>query len=478
MSNKKLAISGAKWTTISTLINAILQFGQVAVLARLLEPSSFGLVSISTMVITFLGIFAHFGFSNSIVYKQESDNKVLSTIYYLNLIIGGIMFLVIYFCSPLLVLYYKEPRLEGVLQLAAFYFPIVFLGQIYNILIEKELRFKALALTDIASSLIGTGVTVLLAYKGMQAKSLIYGLLVTQGIKMVIQNFIGRKYFSPIKYFNLGQIKDHLKFGVYNIGDSLLSFANGNIDTILIGGVLGVKELGYYTIAYQIAIYPVVRICPIIVQICYPIMARMKENKEQLKSAYLKIVDFISYCNVPLLIGLYFMAANVIPLIYGAGWESTIPLIRIFVFTGIFSCLVYPLSTLAYCTGKPSLLFYYNLLAFIIKFPVIYIMAKYYGIIGIALGFLATTFIFLILNFFLVQYMVGNFIKVFLANIAKPLIFSAIMGLVIVLYKKFIGDDRLIDTILQISIGGAIYAALTLKYKLSFAEIKNLKSSL
>jgi lipopolysaccharide exporter len=478
MSNKKLAISGAKWTTVSTLVNAILQFGQVAVLARLLEPSSFGLVSISTMVITFLGIFAHFGFSNSIVYKQESDNKILSTIYYLNLMIGGVMFLLIFFGSPLLVLYYKEPRLDAVLKLAAFYFPIVFLGQMYNILIEKELRFKALALTDIASSVIGTGVTVFLAYRGMQAKSLIYGLLVTQGIKMIIQNVIGRQYFSPARYFNLSSIKDHLRFGIYNIGDSLLSFANGNVDTILIGGLLGVKELGYYTIAYQIAIYPVVRICPIIVQICYPIMARMKENKELLKNAYLKILDFISYCNIPLLVGLYFMAANVIPLIYGPEWSSTVPLVKIFVFTGIFSCLVYPLSTLAYCTGQPNLLFYYNLLALLIKLPVIYFMAKYYGIIGIASGFLATTIIFLILNFFLVKYMVGNFMHVFLVNIAKPLIFSAAMGVVILLYKNLIGDDRLIHTILQIALGGSVYCGLTLKYKLSFAEIKNLKSSL
>lgn len=478
MSNKKLAISGAKWTTISTVVNTVLQFGQVAVLARLLEPASFGIVSISTLVITFLGIFAHFGFSNSIVYKQESDNKVLSTIYYLNLMIGAAMFIIIYLGAPLLVLYYKEPRLEGVLHISAFYFPIIFLGQVYNILLEKELRFKELALTDIGCSIIGTVVTVVLAYQGLEAKALVYGLLGGQLLKMFVQNIIGRQYFSPILHFDLKEIKEHLMFGVYNIGDSLLGFANSNMDTILIGGLLGVKELGYYTIATQIAVYPVARICPIIVQICYPIMARMKENLEQLKGAYLKILDFLSYTNIPLLVGLYFMASNVIPLIYGPGWEATVPLIKIFVFTGIFYCLQYPLSTIAYSTGKPNLLFYLNLATAIIKFPIIYFMAKQYGITGIAVGFLITTFISLLLNFYLIRYMVGNFMKTFLTNIAKPVLFSVAMSVAILLYKQFIGNEGIVHTIIQIAIGGLVYGVLTLKYKLSFAELKNLKGSM
>ena len=478
MSNKKAAISGAKWTTISTVVSTVLQFGQVAILARLLEPSAFGIVSISTLVITFLSIFAHFGFSNSIVYKQETDQKILSTIYYLNLIIGMMMFVIIYFGSPLLVLYYKEPKLLEILRISAFYFPIVFLGQIYNILLEKELKFKSLALTDIICSILGTTVTIFMAYNGFQAKALIFGLLTSQFIKMVVQNIIGRAYFSPVRHFNLKEIKDHMVFGLYNIGDSLLSFVNGNMDTILIGGLLGVKQLGYYTIASQIAVYPVARICPIIVQICYPIMAKMKDDLGQLKKAYLMVVDFLSYTNIPLLIGLYLMAGNVIPVIYGHGWEETIPLIRIFVFMGIFSCLLYPLSTIAYSTGKPSLLFYFNLITAILKFPLIYFMAHSYGITGIAVAFLIMTFISLILNFFLIQFMIGDFMKMFLANIAKPVIFSFAMAVVIVAYKYFIGDTGIVNMIIQMALGGLVYAGLTLKYKLSFSELMNLRKSL
>ncbi|RZA00366.1 MAG: colanic acid exporter [Sphingobacteriaceae bacterium] len=478
MSNKKKAINGAKWTSVSAAISAILQFGQVAVLARLLEPSAFGIVSISTLVITFLNIFAHFGFSNSIIFKQVTDQKILSTIYYLNLIIGVLMFGLMYFSAPLLVLYYNEPLLDGILKIAAFSFPIVFLGQIYNILLEKELKFKSLALTDIFCAVFGTSVTILLAYKGYGAKALVLGLLTSLFVKMIIHNIIGRQYFSPVRHFKLGEIKEHLTFGIYNIGENVVGFVTGNIDNILIGGLLGVKQLGIYTIAWQIAVYPTTRLCPVIIQISYPIMAKVKDNIAYLKSSYLKMTSFISYCIFPLLVGLFLTAFNVIPLIYGPGWDNTIPLVKIFAFMGILFSLMYTTPPVAYLTGKPNYLFYKNLVMLVVRVPVIYVAAQMYGLTGIAVGFLITTILSLVLNFYMVKKMVGSFYMELIQDHVKPVLFSLAMAVVILLYKYFIGDAGLVHTLIQISLGGLVYAGLVLKYKLSFAEIKNLRSSL
>jgi lipopolysaccharide exporter len=471
MSNKKKAISGAKWTSLSTAVNAILQFAQVAVIARILSPSSFGVVSVSTLVINFLSIFAHFGFSNSIIYKQESDQKSLSTIYYINIGMGILMFGVIYLITPLLIMYYHESKLEPVLHTAAFYFPIVFLGQIFNILLEKELRFKSLAVIDIVSSVSGTTAAILFSYNGFEALSLIYGLLIAQVIRMICQNLLGRRYFTPIKHFNFKDINDHLKFGLYNVADSILGFANTNVDTIMIGGLLGVKELGYYTIASQVAVYPVVRISPIIIQICYPIMARMKDSIEGLKNAYLQIMDFISFVNIPLLGGLFIMAPFVIPMIYGPGWEPTVPLIRLFVFMGIFSCLQYPSSPLAFSTGKPNLLFNINLVTFIIKLPMIFLLGKYYGLFGVALGFTVSTFIALVLDLMMVQRLVGTFFGRLMKEIAKPLAFCVAMIGGILAYRLIVPSTSHLNTIVQIAIGGLIFAALTLKFKITLKEL-------
>lgn len=235
MSTKQQAISGGKWMSLSTALSTLLQFGQVAVLARLLEPSVFGIVSVSTLLIAFFSIFANLGFSNSIIYKQEEDQQVLSTIYLLNLALGLVVGILVFFSWPLVVAYYKEPRLEPVIKLSSLYFIIVYVGQIYLFLLQKELRFKQVATIDMAGTLIGSGTTIGLAYLGFAELALIYGQLAQQTIKSVLQLVYGGRLFTPTLTFDLNLIKDHLRFGLYNVGDGIVGFIQANSDNILVG---------------------------------------------------------------------------------------------------------------------------------------------------------------------------------------------------------------------------------------------------
>lgn len=478
MSNASKAMNGGKWITLSTVISTLFQFTQVAILARLLSPSDFGIVSVSNLIIAFFQIFANLGFSNSIIYKQESDRQVLSTLYLLNLIVGVVIFVVIYFSTPYIISFYHEPKLERVVKLASYYFLIVYFGQLYLFLLEKELRFRSVAIIDIVGTVVGSGVTITLAYSGYEELSLIIGSLVMQTIRTGLLILFGMKFFIPTWFFNLRDVNEHLRFGLFNLGDGLLGFIQSNADSIFIGGMLGVKLLGYYTIAFQLAIFPIGKLNPIILQVAYPILAKMKDNTANLKQSYLKILDFISYCNLPLLAGLYITAESVVPLFYGPGWEKTIELIRIFVFVGAFSSLSHPLFTLAFTKGKPNLLFYLNLGTLFVKLPLVYLFGTYYGVTGIAVAFVLATFLNLVVNFMIVQYLIGDFMGSFLRNLAKPLVFCLIMVGVVAVYKTVVGYSGLPNTVAEIILGGTTYAVLTLAYKLSFTEIKAYRQAL
>ncbi|MDQ1086911.1 MULTISPECIES: MOP flippase family protein [unclassified Siphonobacter] len=471
MSNKKSAIEGGKWITISTVVSTVFQFLQVTILARVLDPAVFGVVSVSTLIINLFYIFSNLGFSNSIIYKQESDRKVLSSLYFVGLILGFVIFLIVYFSSPLIVAYYKEPKLDRVIKLASLYFLIIYFGQIYLFLLQKELKFRSIAIMEIVGALTGTTVAITLAYNGFEELSLIYGQLAMHILRTALQIIYGMNLFKPQLYLSFSSIKEHLKFGIYNVGDGLLGFVQGNSDNIIVGGLLGVKALGFYTIAYQLAVFPITKLNPIILQVAYPILAKMKDDAEELKKSYLQILDMVSYFNIPLLVGLYITADSVVPLLYGSGWEETIPLIRIFVFVSIFFCLSHPLFTLAFTKGKPNLLFYINLATLIVKVPLLYLLGNKWQVTGIAFAFLISTIINLIINFYVVHYLIGNFFGSFLKNIAKPLSFGLLMVGAISLYKYFVGSEGVIHTVIEIIIGGGIYLLLTFKYKMSLKEI-------
>ncbi|GAB3342674.1 MOP flippase family protein [Larkinella ripae] len=478
MSTKQQAISGGKWITISTVISTVFQFLQVSILARLLDPSVFGVVSVSTLIINFFFIFSNLGFSNSIISKQESDPKVLSTLYFLGLMLGGTFFLIVYFSSPLVVSFYNEPRLDKVIKLASFYFIINYIGQIFLFILQKELQFKSVAIVEIIGTVVGTAIAIGMAYNGYAETSLVMGYLIMHVVRTVLSILLGLKYFKPALYFNISLIKDHLRFGLFNVGDGLINFIQGNVDNIIVGSLLGVTPLGYYTIAYQLAVFPINKLNPIILQVAYPVLAKMKGNDLELRNSYIKILDIISYLNVPLLAGLFITAESVVPLFYGPGWDSTIPLIKIFILQSFFGCLAHPLFTLAFTKGKPNLLFYINVVTLVVKVPLLYFFGKYWQVTGIALSYLTTTFISLILNFYVAHALIGNFFKEFLANILKPLSFCLLMVVTIFAYKELVGYAGVFNTIAEITIGGFIYLALTLKYKVSLPEIRTFRQSL
>ena len=477
MSNQKAAINGAKWTTSATVVTTVFNSLQMAIIARVLDPSIFGLVSICTIMLNFFYIFANLGFANSIISTQENDKKKLSTIFYASIILGVIFCIIINLSAPLVINFYNQPKLAAIIPLASLNFPLVYSSQIYGILLQKELRFKTLAINDMLCAIAGITVTIILAYNDFEELSIMYGQLALALTRTITYTITGSPLFRPVWHFKLREIKNHLRFGVFSIGEGLLGFANSNLENIVIGKFISMQALGYYNIAYQLAIFPIYKLNPIIMQVSFPIMAKMKDN-EGLKRAYLKIVDFITFCNFPLLAGLFITAGTVVPLIFGQNFIASIPLVKIVVFVGFLSCLTTPFSAIAFSKGRPNLVFYLNFIALIIKLPIIYFSAKNYGLIGITYGYLVTSLIETILTSYQVKNLIGNFFTQFLNNIYKPIIFCLCMVCVIYAYQFFIGNKGLIHTLIQVVIGGSVYVALTLKFKMSFNEIKSLKKSL
>lgn len=478
MSTKRAALNGGKWITIATVVSTVFQFGQMTVLARLLSPAEFGLVALSNLILTFFQLFTNLGFSGSIIYKQEEDRTVLSTLYLLNIGLGALIFGVIQLAAPTIAAFNHEARLGPVLRLSSFYFLIVYLGQLYLFLMEKELRFRTIAITEILGTVLGTFTTLALAYRGMHELSLVIGQLVGQGLRTTLQVVFGHSLFRPRLAFAFSRVREHLQFGLYNLGDGVLGFVQANYDNLFIGFILGNEMLGFYTLAYQLGVYPITKLNPIILQVAYPVLARMQHDNAELKRSYLKILDILSYCNFPLLAGLFITADSIVPLLYGPGWDATVDLIHLFVFVGMLLCLSHPLFTLAFTKGKPNLLFYLNLVTLVVKVPLVYWLGRQYGVMGAATAFLLATAFNLLVNFAIVHYLIGEFMGTFLRNVARPVLFCGLMIGGVMAYKAFFGYEGILNTIAEIAIGGAIYGALTLAFKFSLRDLKGLRQAM
>jgi lipopolysaccharide exporter len=478
MSIKERALKSGKWVTLSTVFQTVVQFAQIAVLARVLSPAEFGIVSMSAIFISFFGLFADLGFSNSIIHKQESNQKVLSTIYFLNILLGLVMFTLAYLLSPLVVNFYNEPRLARVIHLAALIFLFSYYGSVHAIMLRKELKFKAIAIIDSCGYALGFIVTLTLAFNDFAELSLVYGTIAAQVVRTILEIVFGRSLFIPTFHFNLGEIKEHLRFGVFNLGEAFLNFVQSNWDNIIIGRILGAKYLGVYTLALQLGYYPVSKLNPLILQVAYPMIAKMKDNAIEFRRTYIRILDLLSYFNYPLLAGLYITVESVVPLVYGPGWEETYPLIKIFVFVSAVSCIAHPLFTIAYSKGKPKYLFYLSLLGLFVKIPLVFILGKYWNVTGVAFAILITALINMAINLLLVHSLIGSFVEAFARNLIKTVIFCLLMIFVVYLYKLMVGYEGWLNALLMITLGAFVFFLLTLKFKYSLSEIKDIRNSI
>ncbi|MGK6353284.1 MOP flippase family protein [Parapedobacter sp. DT-150] len=478
MSLKLKAINGGKWLTVSTVFQTVIQFVQIAVLARLLDPVVFGIVAISNLIIAFFGIFANLGFTNSIIHNQESDRKILSTVYFLNILLGVALFLIVQVTSPFIVSFYDEPRLIKVIGYSSFVFLFVYFGSIHTILLKKELQFKFVALIDIFGNLIGSAITIYLAYSGYEELSLVYGGLVMHICRTLLEIYFGRWLFRPTWHFKPREVKDHLKFGMYNFGENFVNYIQSNWDNIIIGKIVGPKYLGIYSLAMQLAVYPIVKLNPLILQVVYPVIAKIKDDEALFKRAYLKVIELLSYLNFPLLAGLYVMVESVVPLFYGAGWEETFPLVRIFVFVSAIGCLTHPLFTLAYSKGKPKYMFYLNLVNFSVKVPLVYLFGNVWGVIGVAYALVLSSAIHLFLNFIITQMLIKDYFISMMKELGKPILFCIIMTLAVQVYKNWVGYEGWGHAIAEICIGALVYLSLVLTFKYSLTDLKELRKAL
>jgi len=193
MSLRAKTLSGLKLNVASTIVSFLFQTGQLVILSRLFAPEVFGMMSLLLIVTNFSAIFLDLGVSNAIIQRKETDIKELSTLYYLNIIIGVILCLMIFLCSGLLAQMFRQPRLQTYLQWISLIYLIIPFGQQYRAIFQKRMAFNILVKIDILTTIASTVLTVILAYSGFGIYSIIWAQIAGAAFSTMLVMYFGRK---------------------------------------------------------------------------------------------------------------------------------------------------------------------------------------------------------------------------------------------------------------------------------------------
>ena len=267
---KQEAVTGIEWNGLSTLLTSAFQILQVSILSNFLSPTAFGIMAMAMVVIGFAQAFNDIGVSNAIIQRQDTTIEKLSSLYWLQIGLGCILFIFILLITPMTARFFSEPALTGVMMLTSLTFLVAPVGQIFQILMQKELEFKKLALIDISSSSVSLVMAVVTAYLGFGVMALVWGQLAYYVLRSILFFIVGWKRWRIKFHFRRSDLKGFLSFGLYQVGERSVTFFAINVLNLIIGKFLGADMLGLYSMAYQLIITPILRISTVIITVSFP----------------------------------------------------------------------------------------------------------------------------------------------------------------------------------------------------------------
>ena len=453
------ATKGVRWNGASLIAATLLQLAQTAILARLLPPSEFGLMGLVLVATGFAQALSDFGLGGAIIYGQTSDQNQLSSLFWANAIGGVGLFLVIAVSGPLAAAVYNQPALTRLLPIAALSFLVAPFGQPMVAILQRDLRFRRLVVCEFLGHLSGASVAVFLAWKLGNAFALVWGQLAAVSFRSAALWLLAD--WRPSGRLRLEDLRPHLSFGFFQTGQRLVNFLTQNLDKILIGRLLGTSALGYYTVAYQLMVRPMLLLNPVLTRVAFPVFARMQGDLYRIKDAYLEMIRLIAFMMLPLYLGMFAASGPLLHTLLGLAWMPVEPVFRVLLLLGLVQCLGNPLDSLILALGKAKLSFWFNVFAlglYAIAIP----LGSHFGMLGIAYALLIACAGVMVpadlwLRWKVARMLPGEYARAWLPFLALGLISAGVMALL----AQFLTNwPQPLALALLVAAGGAAYLAM------------------
>jgi lipopolysaccharide exporter len=392
---KHRTFSAVRWTTSVAVVRTLLQLAQMAVLARLLAPEDYGLMAMVAVVLGFATVFTDLGLNSAYVQRQEVTPEQRSSLFWLNVAMGGGLTLLVLTCSPLIAVFFGDARLTPLLMLASITFVVTALGQQVKMTAEKALDFRPVALVEIIAAVVAFVAAVVAAYAGWGVYALILGAIMNAAGGTVLAWMFLSRGWRPMWRFQWAEVRSFLGFGGALVTNNIVNEFNRSIDLLLGGRMLAASALGLYSLPRQIVFQIQGLVNPIITRVGFPLIAQVQTDIPKVRSIYLKTLNMTAATNAPLYVGIAFFAPEVVSIMLGDKWLAATDLLRLLAIWGFLRSTGNPVGSLLLGMGRADLALKWNLAMLCLVSPVLW-MGSHYGILGLAwslLGFTVVTFI-------------------------------------------------------------------------------------
>ncbi|MHC4305733.1 MAG: MOP flippase family protein [Planctomycetota bacterium] len=441
------AASGLRWTAGAHGGKHVLQLLTTLVLVTLLEPADFGLASMGMVFVGFVGLFHDLGTSAAIVQRKDVSETLLSTIFWVNVGCGVTGMVLLIAAAPLAGMIFADDRVAPLLMLMSLSFVIAGPGIVHGALLRRDLLFDVLARVELAGVAIGAAVGITSAASGYGAWALAHQLLATAGVQTV--GFWSAYAWRPQLVFSRRALRGVAGFSLNLVGFNALNYFVRRLDYLLIGRFLGATDLGVYTLAYRLMLYPVHNIAGVIGRVMLPVYARMQDDDARFRAAYTKIVAAVATVTLPLMIGLMITGQPFVRAILGPEWAPVGTLLLILAPVGMIQSLLTSVGMIYQAKGRTGLLLTWGLVAAAVVAPALLLGVRY-GITGVAVAYATASILLAYPSAAIPFRLIGLTLRRFIGPLRRTMICSACMGVVVLAARLALPDHLAPSAVLSV----------------------------
>jgi O-antigen/teichoic acid export membrane protein/glycosyltransferase involved in cell wall biosynthesis len=338
-----LAKVGAQAATFS------LRFGSLMVLARLLDPRDFGLVGMVTAFTGILNLFRDFGLSAAAVQRLKVTEEQVSTLFWINLLVGAALTLLVVAMAPFIAAFYHEPRLIWVTVVLASGFIVNAAGVQHSSLLQRQMRFTTMAGIDVLSLAVSIMTGIAMALRGFGYWSLVATALVPTLVTTTCL-WIAAAWIPGKPRRGTG-LRSMLRFGGTLTLNGVVVYIAYNLDKVLLGRWWGAQAVGLYGRAYTLINIPTENLNTAAGEVAFPALSRVQDDPVRLKRYFLKGYSLVLALTVPITIACALFANDLIPVVLGPKWHQAIPIFRLLSPTILILAFINPLIWLVLSLG-------------------------------------------------------------------------------------------------------------------------------
>lgn len=432
------------------------------ILARKLGPEAYGVITLANVFIAILLVFVEKGFGTALIQSKEADDYDFSSVFFFNLCICIVLYMLLFFATPFISSYYGIDELTPVIRALGLILISSGLKNVQQAYVSRNLLFKKFFFSTIIATICGGTIGILMVYKGFGAWALVAQTLINEFVGTLILWLTVK--WRPKLLFSWNRLITLIKFGWKLLVSSLIDTVYNKLRDLIIGKRYTADDLAFYNKGNQLPSVLVINTCTAVDSVLFPTIAKVQDDKERVKDLTRKSIKLSTFIIMPMMVGTAVCAESIIRLLLTETWLPCVPYLRVACATYAFYMIHTANLNAITAIGRSDIFLKLEILKKGIGILTIVLTIQYGPFVLVCSGLFASV-VSMIINCYpnkrLLSYGFIEQMKDIFPSTAIACVMGSIVGLI-----NFIAFPDIVKLIIQVIVGVFIYCVLSKMLKL------------